>query len=143
MVVLQRDISKLTDLETSVTNDNVKVLEQKKNGTMETIQENHSENDEVRQRRDFMKTMGKESRHNVISRKDSLILSPDQPPTRIEEAIEVSYLKTVNFDSIRPVALKKRLNRLSVPYAAQKLQFLNYKRFKKIARIRSHHLHLQ
>ena len=67
---------------------------------METIQENHSENDEVRQRRDFMKTMGKESRHNVISRKDSLILSPDQPPTRIEEAIEVSYLKTVNFDSI-------------------------------------------
>jgi len=72
----------------SVTNDNVKVLEQKANGTMETIHENHSENDHVRQRRDFMKTMGKESRHNVISRKDSLILSPDQPPTRIEEAIE-------------------------------------------------------
>ena len=59
-----------------------------------------------------MKTMGKESRHNVISRKDSLILIPDQPPTRIEEAIEVSYLKTVNFDSI-----EKRLNRLSVPQA--------------------------
>ena len=53
----------------------------------------HSENDQVRQRRDFMKTMGKESRHNVISRKDSLILIPDQPPTRIEEAIEVSYFK--------------------------------------------------
>lgn len=72
----------------SVTNDKVKVLEQKANGTMETIHENHSENDQVRQRRDFMKTMGKESRHNVISRKDSLILIPDQPPTRIEEAIE-------------------------------------------------------
>ena len=53
----------------------------------------HSENDQVRQRRDFMKTMGKESRHNVISRKDSLILIPDQAPTRIEEAIEVSYFK--------------------------------------------------
>jgi len=77
-----------TDDENSVTNDNVKVLQQKANGTMETIHENHSENDHVRQRRDFMKTMGKESRHNVISRKDSLILSPDQPPTRIEEAIE-------------------------------------------------------
>jgi len=77
-----------TDDENSVTNDNVKVLQQKANGTMETIHENHSENDQVRQRRDFMKTMGKESRHNVISRKDSLILSPDQPPTRIEEAIE-------------------------------------------------------
>ena len=56
-----------------------------------------------------MKTMGKESRHNVISRKDSLILIPDQSPTRIEEAIEVSCLKTVNFDSV-----KKRLNRLLV-----------------------------
>jgi len=77
-----------TDDENSVTNDNVKVLQQKANGTMETIHENHSENDQVRQRRDFMKTMGKESRHNVISRKDSLILIPDQPPTRIEEAIE-------------------------------------------------------
>lgn len=74
--------------ENSVTNDNVKVLEQKANGTMETIHENHSENDQVRQRRDFMKTIGKESRHNVISRKDNLILHPDQPPTRIEEAIE-------------------------------------------------------
>jgi len=72
----------------SVTNDNVKVLEQKANGTMETIHENHSENDQLRQRRDLMKTIGKESRHNVISRKDSLILSPDQAPTRIEEAID-------------------------------------------------------
>jgi len=77
-----------TDDENSVTNDNVKVLQQKANGTMETIHENHSENDQVRQRRDFMKTMGKESRHNVISRKDSLILIPDQPPTRIDEGIE-------------------------------------------------------
>jgi hypothetical protein len=83
--------------ENSVTNDNVKVLEQKANGTMETIHENHSENDQVRQRRDFMKTIGKESRHNVISRKDNLILHPDQPPTRIEEAIEVSYLKNCSF----------------------------------------------
>ena len=82
----------------------------KASGTMETIHENHSENDQVRQRRDFMKTMGKESRHNVISRKDSLILIPDQAPTRIEEAIDESYLKTVNFDSI-----EKRQNRLSVP----------------------------
>ena len=81
----------------------------KANGTMETIHENLSENDQVRQRRDFMKTMGKESRHNVISRKDSLILIPDQPPTRIEEAIEVSFLKTVNFDTV-----EKRRNRLLV-----------------------------
>ena len=81
----------------------------KANGTMETIHENHSENDQVRQRRDFMKTMGKESRHNVISRKDSLILIPDQPPTRIDEGIEVSSLKTVHFNIIG-----KRLNRLSV-----------------------------
>ena len=57
----------------------------------------HSENDQVRQRRDFMKKVGKESRHNVISRKDNLILHPDQPPTRIEEAIEVSYLKNYLF----------------------------------------------
>jgi len=62
---------------------NFKAPEPKINGTMETIHESHSEGD-VRQRRDFMKKVGKESRHNVISRKDNLVLSPDQPP-RIEE----------------------------------------------------------
>ena len=56
---------------------------------METILENQNE-DEIRQRRDFMKKFGKESRHNVISRKDNLVLSPDQPP-RIEEGNEVCH----------------------------------------------------
>jgi len=60
----------------------------KTNGKMETIQEISNDNQnaeiDVRQRRDFLKKYGKESRHNVISRKDNLVLSPDQPP-RIEE----------------------------------------------------------
>ena len=72
---------------------NFKAPEPKINGTMETIHESHSEGD-VRQRRDFMKKVGKESRHNVISRKDNLVLSPDQPP-RIEEDNEVSHDKNV------------------------------------------------
>ena len=66
----------------------LQIIESKTNGKMETILENQNE-DEIRQRRDFMKTFGKESRHNVISRKDNLVLSPDQPP-RIEEDNEVS-----------------------------------------------------
>jgi len=66
--------------------DKTKFIESKTNGKMETILESQNE-DEVRQRRDFMKKFGKESRHNVISRKDNLVLSPDQPP-RIEEGNE-------------------------------------------------------
>jgi len=66
--------------------DKSEIIESKTNGKMETILENQNE-DEIRQRRDFMKKFGKESRHNVISRKDNLVLSPDQPP-RIEEGNE-------------------------------------------------------
>ena len=45
-----------------------------------------SQNDEneVRNRREALKKYGKESRHNVISRKDNLVLSPDQPPMILE-----------------------------------------------------------
>jgi len=71
--------------------DKTKIFESKTNGKMETILENQNE-DEIRQRRDIMKKFGKESRHNVISRKDNLVLSPDQPP-RIEEAIEEENLE--------------------------------------------------
>ena len=70
--------------------DTLQIIESKTNGKMETILESQNE-DEVRQRRDFMKKFGKESRHNVISRKDNLVLSPDQPP-RIEEGNEVSVM---------------------------------------------------
>lgn len=46
----------------------------------------HIQNDEneVRNRREALKKYGKESRHNVISRKDNLVLSPDQPPMILE-----------------------------------------------------------
>lgn len=50
-------------------------------------------NNVVRLRREAMKKYGKESRHNVISRKDNLVLSPDQPP-RIEEDNEDDIVQT-------------------------------------------------
>lgn len=43
---------------------------------------------DIGRRMEALKKYGKESRHNVISRKDNLVLSPDQPP-RIEEDNEV------------------------------------------------------
>ena len=43
-----------------------------------------NEENEVRNRREALKKYGKESRHNVISRKDNLVLSPDQPPMILE-----------------------------------------------------------
>lgn len=46
---------------------------------------------QVKQRREALKRYGKESRHNVISRKDNLVLSPDQPP-RIEEGNEDEHI---------------------------------------------------
>ena len=82
----------------------------KTNGKMETIQEISNDNQnaeiDVRQRRDFLKKYGKESRHNVISRKDNLVLSPDQPP-RIEEDNEVKFeLPTKFHNYIKVVHIK-------------------------------------
>jgi len=73
------------DDQNDIIDKDVEICESKTNGKMETIQEISNDNEiDVRQRRDFLKKYGKESRHNVISRKDNLVLSPDQPP-RIEE----------------------------------------------------------
>ena len=51
-----------------------------------------NEDSEVRNRREALKKYGKESRHNVISRKDQKVLNPDQPPLiqEIEEEDESS-----------------------------------------------------
>ena len=81
----------------------------KTNGKMETIQEISNDNQnaeiDVRQRRDFLKKYGKESRHNVISRKDNLVLSPDQPP-RIEEDNEVKFELPTKFHNYIKVVSK-------------------------------------
>jgi len=52
----------------------------------------NNEDSEVRNRREALKKYGKESRHNVISRKDQKVLNPDQPPLiqEIEEEDESS-----------------------------------------------------
>jgi len=49
------------------------------------VTENGASNGQLRQRREALKKYGKESRHNVISRRDNLVLSPDQPPKIKEE----------------------------------------------------------
>ena len=46
-----------------------------------------SEENQIRNRREALKNYGKASRHNVISRRDNLVLSPDQPPM-IEEVVD-------------------------------------------------------
>ena len=55
-----------------------------------------------------MKKYGKESRHNVISRKDNLILVPDKPSTLQEEGQELTNghieLNEVNGDAGEEVA---------------------------------------
>ena len=56
-----------------------------KNGVVDLL-----EDAEVQQRRVALMKYGKESRHNVISRKDNLVLMPDKPP-RIEEGNEDDY----------------------------------------------------
>ena len=43
---------------------------------------------DLTQRKNYLKTFGKESRHNVISRKDNLMLSPDKP-VAIQEELQV------------------------------------------------------
>ena len=46
-------------------------------------------------RRQQILKYGRESRHNVISRRDNLILSPDKPPTlqvRVGESFTLKYL---------------------------------------------------
>ena len=84
------------DDQNDIIDKDVEICESKTNGKMETIQEISNDNEiDVRQRRDFLKKYGKESRHNVISRKDNLVLSPDQPP-RIEEDNEVNLHYLLN-----------------------------------------------
>ena len=58
------------------------------------VTENGASNGQLRQRREALKKYGKESRHNVISRRDNLVLSPDQPP-KIKEEPEVREFSLV------------------------------------------------
>ena len=48
-------------------------------------------NNDVAYLRQRLRGMGRESRHNVISRKDNLILSPDKPP-----GMESDIIKSVH-----------------------------------------------
>ena len=58
-----------------------------------SVEENEDEEEdkltEIAQRKDFLKKYGKESRHNVISRKDNMILSPDKPTMPNGEPLSV------------------------------------------------------
>ena len=48
--------------------------------------------------REKLKRIGRESRHNVISRRDNLILNPDRAPT-IPEEVKAKLDKVESFDS--------------------------------------------
>ena len=48
-------------------------------------------NNDVAYLRQRLRGMGRESRHNVISRKDNLMLSPDKPP-----GVESEIIKSVH-----------------------------------------------
>ena len=54
-----------------------------------------SEENQIRNRREALKNYGKASRHNVISRRDNLVLSPDQPPM-IHEVVEEEDVDNTN-----------------------------------------------
>ncbi len=56
---------------------------------------------EVRNRRNKLKKYGKESRHNVISRKDNLVLTPDKPP-KIQEELDQEELYRADPDTPTP-----------------------------------------
>ncbi len=45
------------------------------------FQDSETDSGEISYRRQQILKYGRQSRHNVISRRDNLILSPDKPPT--------------------------------------------------------------
>ena len=57
------------------------------NGKVNGLGHDDSEENQIRNRREALKNYGKASRHNLISRRDNLVLSPDQPPM-IEEVVD-------------------------------------------------------
>lgn len=66
---------------TSAANGSVKGIKEEAAGDedSEESKEQLAEMEDLTHRKKFMKNFGKESRHNVISRKDNLMLSPDKP----------------------------------------------------------------
>ncbi len=53
-----------------------------------------ADDEEAERRRTLLKAMTKESRHNVISRKDNLILNPENAPIIEEETVRMLTICT-------------------------------------------------